>query len=90
MNSTLQSSARFRDKDVFALTPRESEVLDLICLGMSNAAIAAELGIGVGSVKTHVRNLLSKQNVKNREQLIAKQLSNLKATIQPKMTIQAA
>ena len=42
------------------LTDREAEVLRLIAQGRSNAEIAAELFLGVETVKTHVRNVLAK------------------------------
>ena len=41
------------------LTDREAEVLRLIAQGRSNAEIAAELFLGVETVKTHVRNVLA-------------------------------
>ena len=43
-----------------SLTKRELEVLQLTADGYSNAAIARRLYITVGTVKTHVRNILSK------------------------------
>lgn len=42
------------------LTPRESDVLLLIGQGQSNKIIARELGIAVGTVKTHVKAILEK------------------------------
>jgi DNA-binding NarL/FixJ family response regulator len=36
--------------------------------GMTNAEIAAELCIEVGTVKNHVHHLLGKLNVKNRQE----------------------
>lgn len=42
------------------LTPRESDVLVLIGRGQSNKIIARELGIAVGTVKTHVKAILEK------------------------------
>lgn len=42
------------------LTERELEILELIVAGCSNAAIAEKLYITVGTVKTHVRNILNK------------------------------
>jgi len=50
------------------LTDREREVLRLVALGLANKEIAARLGIGSGTVKTHVSNLLSKLNMQSRTQ----------------------
>ena len=41
-------------------TPREVDVLRLMATGLCNKAIAAELNIGCGTVKTHVKALLDK------------------------------
>jgi len=41
-------------------TPREVDVLRLMATGLCNKAIAAELNIGCGTVKTHVKALLEK------------------------------
>ncbi|MGW6620800.1 response regulator [Nocardia sp. NPDC055002] len=51
---------------VDALTTREVEVLRVMARGLSNAEIAAELGIGAGTVKTHVRHILTKLAVRDR------------------------
>ncbi len=50
------------------LTDRELEVLQLIVDGYSNAEIAEELYITVGTVKTHVRNILNKLSADDRTQ----------------------
>jgi DNA-binding NarL/FixJ family response regulator len=50
------------------LTERELEVLALIVKGCSNAAIADQLYITVGTVKTHVRNILNKLSADDRTQ----------------------
>lgn len=42
------------------LTPREHDVLDLLCAGRSNDAIARELCISPATAKGHVANLLAK------------------------------
>ncbi len=42
------------------LTDREREVLELMVAGCTNIAIAEKLYITVGTVKTHVRNILAK------------------------------
>ena len=50
------------------LTDRELEVLQLIVEGHSNIAIAETLYISVGTVKTHVRNVLRKLCASDRTQ----------------------
>ncbi len=60
----------------FPLTPRETDVAKLICIGRTNAAIATELRIGVATVKTHLIHLFEKTGVKNRSGLVAR-LSDL-------------
>jgi DNA-binding CsgD family transcriptional regulator len=48
------------------LTRRESEVLDLICAGYTNAAISAELFISAKTVDHHVSAILAKLGAPNR------------------------
>jgi DNA-binding NarL/FixJ family response regulator len=45
------------------LSPRELEILHYLSAGKSNKVIARVAGIGVGTVKYHVNNILSKLNV---------------------------
>ncbi|WP_433615911.1 response regulator [Dactylosporangium sp. CA-139114] len=51
------------------LTAREVEVLALVGAGLSNPEVAARLGLGVTTVKTHVANLMTKTGSANRVQL---------------------
>ncbi len=53
------------------LTPRERDVLNLIGEGMTNQKIAERLVVEVGTVKTHVHNILNKLDVANREEAAA-------------------
>lgn len=49
-----------------ALSPREGEVLHALARGQRNEEIAAQLGIGVGTVKTHLQHIYSKLGVPDR------------------------
>ncbi len=48
------------------LTPRERDVLYGIARGQSNKEIAALLGIGIGTVKAHVKRMFLKLGVHDR------------------------
>lgn len=50
------------------LTPREREVLAALGRGLGNAELAAELGFGEATAKTHVSSVLAKLGVRSRVQ----------------------
>ncbi len=58
---TAEKEPRFSD-----LTPREMEILCQLAAGLSNKAIARELGISDGTVKLHVKAILRKLEVRSR------------------------
>ena len=52
-----------------ALTPREQEVSALTCLNFTNVQIADHLMISPETVKTHIRNVLSKFKLHSKNEL---------------------
>ena len=54
------------------LSTREQEVLELLAAGLSNAEIADQLVVTVGTVKTHMKSIYSKLGVHSRTQAIAR------------------
>lgn len=54
------------DSKVLALTERETQIVHLLELGLSNKEIAAQLCIEVATVKNHVHSLLAKLGVRRR------------------------
>ena len=53
-----------------ALTPREKEVLDLLCEGLGNGEIAGRLVISEKTAKVHVSHILEKLGVRTRVQAV--------------------
>ena len=54
-----------------ALTRREREVADLVCIGFSNKQIAQYLAISEGTVKLHLDKIYKKLSVRSRPALAA-------------------
>lgn len=64
--------SRVLSEELSLLSPREKEVMSLLPRGMSNARIAANLGVAPGTVKTHVERILGKLQLEDRAQAAAR------------------
>ena len=62
-------------------TPRENEILKLLCQGLSNAEISDKLSLSLRTVEGHKSNLISKTGVKNSVSLVMFALKNHLADI---------
>ena len=58
------------------LTPRELEVLQLICNGLSNRAIAAELALSANTVAVHRANIMNTLGVHKTAELVVYAIRN--------------
>jgi len=59
-----------------ALTPRELEVLQLICSGMSNREIAGKLGLSINTIAVHRANIMNALGVHKTAELVVYAITN--------------
>ena len=63
-----------KERSPGALSAREREIVHLVALGMTGPEIADELNISHDTVRTHVRNSMTKLGARSRAHLVAKAL----------------
>ncbi|MCH7559272.1 MAG: response regulator transcription factor [Planctomycetes bacterium] len=61
----------------YRISARELEVAKLICRGFSNKEITNDLGIALGTVKTHLRNIYRRVHVKNKITLLLRFMDDI-------------
>ena len=66
MQESNQVTDFLQRKDASRLTPREKEVVRLICRGLRNKQIAENLHITPGTVKVHLMHIFEKTGLKDR------------------------
>jgi DNA-binding NarL/FixJ family response regulator len=59
-------------RELEQLTPRELEVLKLLAVGNSYKMVAAEIGVGLETVRTHIRRIYEKLHVHSVTEAIAR------------------
>lgn len=73
LTTTIISTATITpDSLVDALTPREDEVLQLLAQGLTNKAIAHQLGITEHTIKFHVNAIMTKLNAQSRTDAVVR------------------
>lgn len=58
--------------DLDQLTSRESQVLHYLAQGMSYKLVAAELGVGIETVRTHIKRIYEKLHVHSVVEAVSK------------------
>jgi DNA-binding CsgD family transcriptional regulator len=61
----------------FSLTPRELEVVELVCAGQTNCELGRLLRISLPTVKSHLSNIFQKLGVRNRAALVQRTLGSV-------------
>jgi len=84
MEGAPQAAEFLQRKEVSRLTPRERQIVSLICRGMKNKQIAENLRITPGTVKVHLMHIFEKTGLKDRLALAVHARELVGAEWQPK------
>jgi DNA-binding NarL/FixJ family response regulator len=76
LDPSLNKPASLKGERTHALTPRELEVLQLICSGMSNREVAEKLGLSVNTVAVHRANIMNALGVHKTAELVVYAITN--------------
>ncbi len=76
LDPKLNRPAALKGERDHGLSPRELEVLRLICDGMSNRAIASKLGLSVNTVAVHRANIMKALGVHKTAELVVYAIQN--------------
>jgi DNA-binding NarL/FixJ family response regulator len=76
LDPSVNRPAALKGERTHALTPRELEVLQLICSGMSNREIADRLGLSVNTVAVHRANIMNALDLHKTAELVVYAITN--------------
>ena len=74
------SRTPFGNESVVQLSPREHEIAELACAGLSNREVADQLVLSIRTVETHLLRVYRKLGVRSRSELVAALHDGLPAT----------
>jgi DNA-binding NarL/FixJ family response regulator len=60
----------------YRLSPRELEVAERVCQGLTNSEIGRDLGVKMGTVKTHLKSIFNKTRRRSKITLLLKFLDD--------------
>ncbi len=72
---SFRQKGRARDEGVH-LTMREEETLVLLSKGYSNKEIADQLGLGIETVRSHLKHIYEKMHVRSRAEAVARYMTS--------------
>jgi DNA-binding NarL/FixJ family response regulator len=67
----------------YRLSPRELEVAERVCRGLINSEIAGDLGVKMGTVKTHLKSVFNKTRRRSKIRLLLKFLDDVNELYKP-------